>query len=187
MNRIAVLSVLLVALAMAACGGGSAKPEYEVVEPASISPGSAVPAPNEEVILTLSGDISVKNVGDSLAFDTPTLEKLGLMQYEVTEPFLKKEVSFTGVLMSDLLKFAGVKDSASVVHMVALDDYETDITFADIKRWPIMVAIRADGQYIPVDEGGPTRIVFPYDTHPEIEPLRYDDLWIWSLKSMKVK
>ena len=44
---------------------------------------------------------------DTLAFDMSTLEKLRLVKYEVDDPWLQEEVTYTGVLLSDLLEVAG--------------------------------------------------------------------------------
>ena len=57
----------------------------------------------------------------------------------------------------------------------------------DIRRWPILLAIQMEGERLPVVKKGPTKIVFPYDAHPEIDPSKYDPLWIWQVKTMTVE
>jgi hypothetical protein len=179
------VTTLILTLAVAACGGDPDS-VYQVVTPASISPGSPIPAPTEEVILTISGDVSVTNVGDTLQLDMPTLEHLGLVQYTVSDPHLLTDVTYTGVLMSKLSEFVGASKSASNIHIVALDDYHVDLSFEYIKKWPILLATRSNGEYMDVDSSGPTRIVFPYDSYSELDPVRYDHLWIWNIESMEV-
>jgi hypothetical protein len=179
------ISLVLIALVPAACGGQVAAPAYEVVAPASISQGSSIPAPTEAVILTVAGAIDNKNAGDSLEFDMPTLEKLGLVKYTVSDPWLDREVTYTGVLMSELLAVAGVPDSATTVHVVALDDYAADIPISEIKAWPILLATRADGDYMTVDKSGPTRIIFPYDTYSDITAAR--NMSVWNNKLLEIR
>ena len=172
-------------LILAACGG-SGHPGYEVVAPASIGPSEAIPAPSGEEVLAISGLIAAKNGDDALNFDIPTLERLGLVEYSVQDPWLKDNFTYTGVLLSDLLKYAGTFHTAQSVHMVALDDYQVDIPIADINKWPILLATRANGEYMSVDNYGPTRVIYPYGSH-SIDPTSHNDLWIWSLRSIEVR
>ena len=172
-------------LILAACGG-SGHPGYEVVAPASIGPSETIPAPSGEEVLAISGLIAAKNGGDALNFDIPTLERLGLVEYSVHDPWLKESFTYTGVLMSDLLNYAGIFHTAESVHVVALDDYQVDIPIADIKKWPILLATRVNGEYMSVDNYGPTRVIYPYGSH-SIDPTSHNDLWIWSVKSMEVR
>ena len=37
-----------------------------------------------------------------------------------------------------------------------------------------------------VENYGPTRIVFPYHSH-SIDADKYDDLWVWQVKSMDIR
>ena len=173
------------ALLVAACEG-TADPGYTIVAPASIGPADAIPAPSGEEVLAISGLVAAKNVGDALSFDIPTLERLGLVKYTVNDPWLKDTITYTGVLLSDLLKYAGTFHTAQSVHMVALDDYQVDIPIADIKKWPILLATRANGEYMSVDNYGPTRIIWPYGSHSIDQP-SHNDLWIWSLRSIEVR
>ena len=180
----AAFFALLLIAALAACGNNTAK-SYEMVAPAVITPGSAIPAPIEEVILTLSGDIGIKNVGDTLQFDMPTLENLGLVKYSVDDPWFDVTNTYTGVLMSELGKYAGVSPSAKNIHMVGLDDYSVDISVDDIEKWPILLATRTNGAYMDIESSGPTRIIFPYHSY-SIDPVAYNDFWIWNLASMEI-
>jgi hypothetical protein len=182
---ICVAITLGLIVALAACSA-QAMPAYQEVLPPSLRPGDSIPGPTEKVVLTLYGDLVVKNGGDTLQFDMPTLEKLGIVEYAVHDPWLKSEVTYTGVLMSELSKFVGATDSATKVHIVALDDYQIDIPFTEIKKWPILLATRVNGEYMSIENSGPTRIIFPYHAYPEIDPVKYDDLWIWNIKSMEV-
>ena len=173
------------ALLMAACGG-TADPGYQIVAPASIGPTEAIPAPSGQEVLAISGLVTAKNGGDALRFDISTLEQLGLVEYSVHDPWLKDTFTYTGVLLSDLLKYAGTFHTARSVHMVALDDYQVDIPIADINKWPILLATRSNGEYLSVDSYGPTRIIYPYGSHT-IDQTSHNDLWIWSLKSIEVR
>jgi hypothetical protein len=179
------ITALGLALILGACAA-PATSLYREVSPATITPGSPIPIPSEEVILTISGDISVTNVGETLQLDMPTLESLGLVEYTVEDPWLSEEVTYTGVLMSKLSEFVGASESADNFHIEALDDYQVDLPFADIERWPILLATRSNGQYMAIENAGPTRIIFPYHSFKELDLEKHNDLWIWNIDSMQV-
>lgn len=177
---------------MSGCTPASAGSISTVIPP-TIEPGDQIPSPKEEVILTISGDIGITNVGDTLQFDMPTLESLGLVQYSVHDPYRVSDddpsrlevVTYAGVLMSNFKDYLQVSESAKNFHIVALDDYQVDLSFDEIEKWPILLATRSNGEYMNVEKSGPTRIVFPYDSF-DIDPVRYNDLWIWNIESMQV-
>ncbi len=182
--RALLFAVLLFAVAACASQPGVI---YESVTPAGFKPGSAIPAPAGEVILTVTGEISAKNSGDSLLLDMQTLEKFGLVKYDVTDPWLKSNFTYTGILLKDFAKMVGASPAATLFHIVALDDYAVDITFAEAEKWPILLATQANGAYMAVSENGPTRIIFPFDDFPEIDKVIYQDLWIWNIKTIEVR
>ena len=122
-----LLVPVILALILVGCSS-----DYDVVEQGSISPGDAVPAPANEVVLTLTGEISVTNFDDSLAFDINTLEKLRLVEYDVDDPWLHEKVTYRGVLLSDLLKVAGTPDTVEEVMASALDGYAAPIPISEI-------------------------------------------------------
>jgi hypothetical protein len=170
---------------LAACG--SPKVIYESVAKAELNPGDAIPAPSGEVVLTVSGNISARNNGDTLELDMATLEKFGLVKYDIDDPWTKTTVNYTGVLLSDFLKMVGAAPTAENIHLIALDDYEVDITVTEAQKWPVMIATRSNGQYMTVAENGPTRIIFPFGRFSDIDVVLYQDLSIWSIKSIEVQ
>jgi hypothetical protein len=179
-----VLSIVMISLF--ACSG-QPKVIYEEVSPASLKPGDAIPSPSGEVILTVSGNINVKNNGDLLELDLTTLEKFGLVKYDIDDPWAKTTVNYTGVLLSDFLKIVGASPTAENIHIIALDDYEVDITVTEAQKWPVLLATQSNDQYMTVAENGPTRIIFPFGRYSDIEIVLYQDLSIWSIKSIEVQ
>lgn len=67
----------------------------------------------------------------------------------------------------------------------AIDDYKIDLTKEEWLRWDILLATQTDGLYMDIKEKGPARIVFPYDTAKDIDPLIYNPKWIWQVKSIE--
>ncbi len=179
------VAILGITTLLMACGAKAA-PDYETVAPAVIEPGSAIPVPVDDVVLTLTGDIAIKNVGDTLQFDMPTLENLGLVKYTVDDPWLNASVTYTGVLMSDLRNYAGASESAKNFYIGALDDSTVTIPVDDVEKWPILLATRSNGDYMSVGAAGPTRIILPYHKY-NFDRDTYNGYWIWNLATMEIE
>jgi hypothetical protein len=174
----------LLATVIPACGGLNA-PVYETVVPAEIQPGNAVPAPTNEVVLTLSGNITASNSDGLLELDLPTLEKFGLVQYTVTDPWFQDDVTYTGILLADLIEVAAPPDPVTAVTVTALDGYSADIPLAEIQRWPVLLATRANDQHLTIANNGPTRIIFPYDAHQDVTAAR--NMSVWNIEFLEIK
>ncbi len=161
---------------LTACGGAPAA----TVEPApvgsSLPEGSTLPTPKGKSILTLSG-VANPNAGHDLKLDLATLGLLPTVDATVYEPFLKHDVQFEGVLLSDLLGYAGV-DSNATMTVTALDDYEVAFSLDQLDEARVMVATHADGAVIDIPDGGPTRFVF-LDGSSGLGS--NSDNWVWSL------
>jgi hypothetical protein len=191
--RLVVLAVVT-ALAAGACGGGGGGDEEtprpaptdvsspQVVKDGSLAAGEEIGPPEGEVVLTVSGAIGAANKGDHLELDLASLERMRTVRLATLEPFLKRRITFEGVLLADLLEVAGVQDSASKVSLTALDDYKVDFKVTDVRNSQMLLATKADGKHMPVDRSGPIRIVFPESSSLGRNP----DLWIWSVSTMRV-
>ncbi len=182
--RLLVLSVVMILLV--ACSG-QPKTIYEEVSPATMKPGDAIPSPTGEVILIVTGNISAKNNGDTLELDMATLEKFGVVKYDIDDPWMKTTVNYSGVLLSNFLKMVGASPSAENVRIIALDDYAVDITVTEVQKWPVLLATQSNGAYMSMAENGPTRILFPFGRYSDIDVVLYQDLSIWNIKSIEVQ
>ncbi len=94
-------------------------------------------------------------------------------------------MTFTGVLLSDLLKSLGAGD-ATTLHALALNDYAVDIPMSDIDVLPVLLATRSDGEPMSVANYGPLRVVYP-TTGYDLDPTVYDPRWIWQLSAIELK
>jgi hypothetical protein len=162
----------------------SVDPAPAVLQPAVLRPDQPVPAPTEAPLLTLTGRIGATNGGNALRFDETTLEQLGRVRVTVYEPWVKQTLGFQGVWLSDVLAVARADPAARTVHITALDDYQVDLTTADVRAGGILLATRdGDGNPIRVEDGGPTRIVFAGGVPSGSSA----DQWIWSLSTIDLR
>jgi hypothetical protein len=177
----------LALLTLPACGGAAVESHpLSNVAVATIRAGDEIPVPDKPAV-TIDGAISRSNIGTEVALDVATLEQMGLVEYQAHDPWLDTDLKFTGVLLSDLLDVVGASPNATLVHFVAIDDYEVDIKISDARRWPILLATQTNDKPMAIADKGPLRIVFPYDQYPEIDQLKYKDLWIWQIASIEIR
>ncbi len=180
---------VFLAFVLAACAPQAAAKStvYKTVSEGTLKPGDTVPHRTGPTVLTVEGKISQTNADNALKFDMETLESIGVVEYKVTDPFAKKSILYSGVLLSQLLQVAGADKNATTLTLWALDDYSVDMKISDSERWPVLIATKANGAYMPLDQKGPLVSVFPFDNFPEIDHLTYDNQWLWALAKITVK
>jgi hypothetical protein len=154
-----------------------------VLREATLRPGQAVPAPSGRPLVTVTGRIGPPNQGDAVALDRRTLARLSQVQLSTYEPWVKQDLSFRGVWLTDVLALAGATGTSGV-RVTALDDYAVDFTAAELRAGGILLATSdGNGADIPIENGGPTRIVFQRG----LRAGENADQWIWSLRSIEVR
>ena len=155
------------------------------VSAASLQAGDAVPPPEAEPVVTFSGNISVTNMEATLSLDLPTLEHLTVVEYQVSDPWERKQITYRGVLLAELLALAGASETAQSIVVTAWDDYTAEIPLSEIEAWPIMLATHADGEMLTLETNGPTRIIFPYDSYNNLTSAR--NMSVWNVAVIEVK
>jgi hypothetical protein len=186
-SRLHLTHVTAVALfLLAAIAGCRQQPAYELVSTSSIASDSDL-TPGGDVILTLFGAIGRSQGGEPVRLDLATLERFGLVRYTIVEPWRRTEEAFSGVLISSLLDTLGVDEAAEVAVFVALDDYRIEIPIAELRKWPIMLATRSDGEPLTVADGGPSRIVYPLHAHPRAAAPELRSNWVWNVETIEIR
>jgi len=160
---------------------------YDVVSPGTLSPGSPVPPPTEPVVLTVRGRFGLAHAEAGVTFDIPTLEHLGLIRFTTPTAWTDGLVTFEGVLLSRLLEVLAVPGDVTELAMTALNDYQVAIPAADVRTWPVIIALKRDGQYMSVRNKGPLWVVYPRHAFPELEQAKHNSKWIWQLKEIVIR
>ena len=140
--------------------------------------------PSDKVILSVSGRIRTVNKDGSAEFDRAMLEALGMESFETTTPWYNGPVKFEGVRMQKLMQAVGAAGES--VTAVALNDYTTDIPIADFERYGVLLALKRDGNEMPVRDKGPLFIVYPYDSRPELKSLKFYSRSAWQVAKLEV-
>jgi hypothetical protein len=153
----------------AACTAGA--------EAISLAAAGTLTKPTDKPILSITGRISATNEGEAARFDRAMLEALGTSSFETSTPWYNGPVRFEGVPMHRLMEEVGASGSSLVAY--ALNDYSTEIPMEDFTRYPVILALKRDGAYMPVRDKGPLFIVYPYDSSPELKHQNYYSRSAW--------
>lgn len=137
-----------------------------------------------KVILTVSGNIDAKGK-TAVEFDRTALEALGMVEIETSTPWYKGPVKFEGVPLDAVMKAVGAKGERVVV--VALNDYSSEIPVEDFAKYKTILALKRDGEYMPVRDKGPLFIVYPYDENPDLKSQKFYSRSVWQVAKLVVK
>ncbi|HEX2654884.1 MAG TPA: molybdopterin-dependent oxidoreductase, partial [Xanthobacteraceae bacterium] len=138
----------------------------------AFSPFARADAVQQDVpILTISGKVNASDAEAGLAFRRAELEAMGTVSFETNTPWYKQSVKFEGVPLDKLMQRVGA--SGQRVVAMALNDYSTEIPIEDFAKYHAILAIKRDGEYMPVKDKGPLFIVYPYDSDPELKSQKF--------------
>lgn len=160
---------------------------YDIVSPRTLPLGIPVPPPTEPVVLTVRGRLGLPHAEVGTTFDIPTLERIGLIRFTTPTAWTDGLVTFEGVLLSRLLEVLAVPGDVKELAMTALDDYQVTIPAADVHTWPVILALKRDGQYMSVRNKGPLWVVYPRHAFPELQQAKHNPKWIWQLKEIVIR
>lgn len=145
----------------------------------------ALPRPAGKPILTIQGKIATVNNDGTAQFDLAMLESLGMTTIETKTPWFDGPVKFEGVPLSRLM--SAVEANGSTIVAVALNDYSSEIPFDDIAKYNVILALKRNGEYMPVRDKGPLFIIYPYDSAPELKSQTYYGRSVWQIAKLVVK
>jgi hypothetical protein len=169
------VAATLVVVIAAAC---TSEPETPAVAPEPVDQeiygGFPIdpPAP-DEVVLTLEGDVRVE-------LTMSELEAMAVAEVTLDEPFVRRRETFRVIPLEALFELAGIGDDETV-QTIALNDYRYSDRAGALRAADALLAVARDGQPIPMDAGGPIRLVFADDSSYS----RALDAWNWSLRTIR--
>jgi hypothetical protein len=147
---------------------------------------ASLPQPAGPVILRVSGRIREANAEGGVArFDRPMLEALGVQKLTTSSAWTTGPTEFEGVLASAVLDAVGAEGTA--VHATALNDYAVTIPIDELRRYPVLLALKMNGQYLKIMDKGPIWIVYPRDQYRELQDSLTDKKWVWQLHELQVE
>lgn len=143
-----------------------------------------VPSPTDEVLLTITGEISVTNTEDALELDLDMLRELDDSIIETSTIWTDGVQRFQGVSLNALVEFLSVTDG--VLKAQAINDYTVEIPVSDaIVDGPILAYTMNDA-VMSVREKGPLWVVYPYDSGTQYQSEVIYSRSIWQLDRIEV-
>jgi len=94
-------------------------------------------------------------------------------------------MKFEGVPMEKLMADVGAKGQRVVAY--ALNDYTTEIPMEDFSKHHAILALKRNGEYMPVKDKGPLFVVYPYDSEPELKSQIFYSRSAWQVARLVIK
>lgn len=141
--------------------------------------------PSGEVILTVTGKIANTNAPGKAEFDRAMLEELGISEIKTSHSWGEGVAAFEGVTAAKLLDVVGA--SGTQIKAAAINDYAIDLEIAELRKYPVLLALRQNGSDLRRRDRGPIWVVYPRDAHPELKDEKHNFKWIWQLKSLDIR
>lgn len=130
--------------------------------------------------------LSVRRHGEpSVEFDRAALARLPQRAILTSTPWTEGTITFEGPLLRDVLRQAGSR--GTTITAIAINEYKVNLPFSDAEAFDVIVALKRDGQYMPVRDKGPLWIVYPLDQVAELRTPGTHAKMIWQLKAMLVE
>lgn len=127
------------------------------------------------------------NVKEKQKLTAKNIESLGTKEYSFYDPYLKKDVTYTGVLLTDFIEAYQGETPTNALSMKALDGYLVEFFRDEWERDKIVIATKIDGEYMSYKDLGPIKIVYPeYKESSKDKPSDFIK-WIWMVKTIEFK
>ena len=143
-----------------------------------------LPVPAGEVVLTISGAISIKNNEDTAVFDLAMLQAMPVTTFVTTTVWTDGPQEFSGLELADLAAALGIEEGT--LRATAINDYAVDIPVSDAVEGGPILAYSQNGAIMSVRDKGPLWIVYPYDSNAAYKSEVVYSQSIWQLDRIEV-
>lgn len=114
---------------------------------------------------------------------TEIVDKLTQTTVKTQLPWFDEEKTFTGIKVTDLLKFYGVDDVTSI-SFIALNDYTSTTRIEDIYHYKPIIAYEINREKIKVRDKGPYWLIFNLSKYPELDSIDFHAQMVWQIKKI---
>ena len=145
----------------------------------------ALPVPEGDPILWVSGKIIESNTADGVEFDSAMIKRLEQGTIKTNNHVVSDIVEYKGPKMSAVLDYVGAQ--GSTVKVIAWDEYVVSIPMSDIKKYGVLLATHEDGIKMTIDGKGPFFVVFPFTDNPEIQNDLFYSRSVWQVREIVIE
>ncbi|KQN69888.1 molybdopterin-dependent oxidoreductase [Devosia sp. Leaf64] len=129
--------------------------------------------------------LTVVGPAGTVTYDRNELEAMGLVSVKTKTPWNEGVVDFEGVPIAKILEAAKAEGTTATV--VALNDYSVDIPTSDFTDFGTILAVKRNGDYMPVDDQGPFFVIYPFDSDTKLQGQPYYGRAVWQVKEIDVE
>jgi hypothetical protein len=151
--------------------------------------GAVHAADKKDVVLRVTGKATELNSKDhkSHEFTMQDLDKLKNVTYKATTRYTGT-ATFSGPLIRDILKAAGVSPDAKELIAKGVDGYSVRVPIADLIKYDVIAASSINGKKLTIESKGPLWIMYPIDQFPsELAGDAFATRMVWNLVGLKAE
>lgn len=136
--------------------------------------------PVGQVVLTIHGKVGTRH---PVLLDDKTLVALPTTTFSCLDPWDGKKHEFTGVLLSEILGWAGIQSDATRITVTGRNRYSIPIRRVDYEKYRYILAWKIDGHYFGDEEATKNRgfaiVAIDFAKHPQLDPELYKHQLVW--------
>lgn len=151
---------------------------------AGAASADSLPAPTDDVLLTVRGNLVLQNAEGEANLDAALLESMGSHQVQTSTIWTEGVIQFEGVELGHLMTRLGA--DGSILRLTALNDYAVEIPMSEAVAGGPLLALRMNGVALSPRDKGPVWLVYPYDTNAEYKNEVSYSRSIWQLTTIEV-
>jgi hypothetical protein len=99
-------------------------------------------------------------------------------------PGSERTVEVEGPLLRDVIEAVG--GNGTIATVMALDGYAADIPMSDLTSWPVVLALKNNGEWLGIGGRGPAWVVYPESEYPALTGTD-DARWVWAAFFIRVE
>lgn len=142
-----------------------------------------LPAPEGDVLLTVSGAVTAQNAETGVELDFAMLEALERRRVETSTIWTEGTQVFEGVSLSVLVDALGLE--GSTLRASAVNDYAVEIPMSDAVEGGPIIAYLLNGKEMSLRDKGPLWIIYPYDENSDFRSEVIYSRSIWQLNRIE--
>ena len=145
---------------------------------------TALHAEAADAVLTLRNP-ALEGAHGEVSFSRADLEAMDWATIETGNEFITGTGTFRGPLVDQVLAMIGRAD-ASQVRLIAANDFFSDVPIAEMAEYGAILAMELDGKPLSPRDFGPIWVMYPMDSHEELQDARYNSRLVWQLQVIEL-
>jgi hypothetical protein len=117
--------------------------------------------------------------------DIAEVEALPQVEFTTENPWMTGAHRFSGPSIGTLAALGGVPVTEAL--FTALNDYEMSVPKEDWDELGAILAVRRNGELMPIKDKGPYWVMYPISSNPKLDTQFYHGRMVWQVKYIDFK